>query len=109
MRRDARRAENWVAVSPEGAWYWDGSGWRTTLAGPWRAPIPTPAGYPLASPPGRSSYGTGARGRALRVLLLPLVLVVEILARGLGRALSMVVGILSWGVTIALIVWLFHH
>ncbi len=98
-----------MPVSPDGAWYWDGSGWRSTLASPWRVSVPTPDAYPLASAPYGVSYRSGASRRAVHVLLLPLALVAEILARGLGRALSLVVGILSWGVTIALLVWLFHH
>ena len=92
---------------PDGPWYWDGSAWRTTLVSPGQAPagyVLVPAFAPPAVPP-----NSGACGRALRLLLLPLALVAEILVRGFGRVLSLVVGILSWGVTIAVLVWLFHH
>ncbi len=96
-----------VATSPDGAWYWDGSAWRSTLVSPGQAPpayVLVPAFAPQVAPPGSSAWG-----RALRLLLLPLALVAEILVRGFSRVLSLVVGILSWGVTIVILVWLFHH
>jgi len=96
-----------AAVRPDGAWYWDGSVWRSTLVSPVQVPptyVLVPTYAPQVVPP-----GSGAWGRALRLLLFTLALVAEILVRGLTRVLSLVVGILSWGVTIAVLVWLFHH
>ncbi len=96
-----------VPLSPDGAWYWDGSAWRSTLVSLAQVPagyVLVPAVAPRAVPP-----RSGAWGRALRLLLLPLALVAEILVGGLGRVLSLVIGILSWGVTIAVLVWLFRH
>jgi len=96
-----------VPLSPDGAWYWDGSAWRSTLVSPGQAPpayVLVPAFAPQVVP-----LGSGAWGRALHLLLFPLALVADILVRGLTRVLSLVIGILSWGVTIAVLVWLFRH
>lgn len=107
--------EDWVATTLDGQWYWDGAAWQRTVANPWPQPAPAPP-YPYPCTPMPTCQRTQSiptppartRGRGWpEWLLFPLLLVTETLARGFARAVGVVVRILSLGVTVALLVWLF--
>src|SRR5487761_1215602 len=93
----APTGEDWVPVSLNGTWYWDGSAWRRTVESPWSAP--------------RRHPGHRERPRALAPILaapflLLALLVAQILGRVLAAAVRVVVGVFAWGAAVALLIFL---
>jgi hypothetical protein len=129
----APTGEDWLPLSVDGRWWWDGSRWRRTVESPWPAParreaVRRPAAgndrvpQPLGT--GREAGRPAWRRRNVRPLLnvmigvgrvisVPIIVVgrfvLEVLARGLVAAVRVVGCVFSLGVMIALLMWFFTH
>lgn len=124
----APTGEDWLPLSVDGRWWWDGLRWRRTVESPWPAPrtrTPAPP-YPPARSAPRGPWRFAPRAparwpwwaRALLITLIyligvPVVLVgsmlIEILGRGLAGAARVVVGVMAFGVMIGLLAYVVTH
>lgn len=124
----APTGEDWLPLSIDGRWWWDGLRWRRTVESPWSATharAPAPA-YPLTGSAPRALWRFAPRAparwpwwaRALLIALIylvgvPVVLVgsmlIEILGRGLAGAARVVVGVMAFGVMIGLLAYVVAH
>ena len=123
----APTGEDWLPLSVDGRWWWDGLQWRRTVESPWpatrsRAPQPpyaparsAPRGWRFA-PRAPAHWPQWARTLLIALIYLvgvPLVLVgsmlVEILGRGLAGAARVVVGVRAFGVMIGLLAYVVAH
>jgi hypothetical protein len=124
----APTGEDWLPLSVDGRWWWDGSRWRRTVESPWPAPARTAAapngGGPQASGTAREASRPVWRRRSVRpwvkvviavgrVISLPIIVVgrfmLEVVARGVIAAARVVGCVFSLGVMVALLVWFFTH
>jgi hypothetical protein len=125
----APTGEDWLPLSIDGRWWWDGSQWRRTVESPWtvaRAGAPAPRSGPPVRSASRGSWLFALRPparwpwwvRALLITLIylvgvPVVLVgsmlIEILARGLAGAARVVVGVMAFGLMIGLLAYVVTH
>lgn len=116
----APTGEDWLPLSIDGRWWWDGSRWRRTVESPWPATHTRTPARPFL--PARFTPRLPARwprvARALVLVLFCLVGVpiivlggalVEILGRGLAAAARVVVGVLAFGVMIGLLAFVVTH
>jgi len=131
--RPAPTGEDWLPLSVDGRWWWDGSRWRRTVESPWLSAVSREAGRPLAATNGRGRQASSTasepdrpawRRRNVRPLLevviavgrvisLPITVlgrfVLEVVARGVIAAARVVGCVFSLGVMVALLVWFFTH
>ena len=124
----APTGEDWLPLSVDGRWWWDGLQWRRTVESPWPAAHARASASPCA--PARSAPNDPRRFAPrppshwplpVRVLLItliylvgvPLVLIgsmlVEILGRGLAGAARVVAGVMAFGVMIGLLAYVVTH
>ena len=93
----APTGEDWLPISLDGQWYWDGTRWLRTVESPWSSP--------------RRDAGRHERRRALApILVAPFVLLALLGAQVLGRALAaavrVAVGVFAVGAVVAVLVFL---
>jgi len=129
----APTGEDWLPLSVDGRWWWDGSRWRPTVESPWPAPARRQAVQPSAPANGRGPQASGVArdpGRPAwrrrnvrpwlkvviavgRVISVPIIVlgrfVLEVVARGVVAAARVVGCVFSLGVMVALLVWFFTH
>jgi hypothetical protein len=91
---------DWIPVSTDGAWWWDGRRWETTVQSPW----PTPPTVVLVGPAGQRGRRSGAALLAT-VVALPFR-VAWFLLRPVA---SMVVGLASVVAVLVLVAVLVAH
>lgn len=93
---------DWVPVTTDGSWYWDGTRWVATIENPWPAPPPPPPAYHLVSPapapPGREPLW-------LTGVLFPF----RVVGHAIAGILGTVLGCLTMFVVVCFLAALFGH
>jgi len=120
--RPVPTSDDWVPLSLDGRWWWDGAAWRRTLESPW--PRPGAGAQPASAPMAGGGWRSRWRGRPLPawmrlslalggIVAVPLIvlggIVAEVLGRGFAAAVRVVVGFFALGVMVGLLGILLTH